>query len=270
MEHLEDARTYALKAQDGSTIAEIHYDMGGVSERWGRFEDAEEHFKQAALHARKVGDNVALGKAIYGQGRIKASLLRVNEAVALKKEALGILERTGDLNMIAKVTMAIGTDLRVLQDYDQCQAMHQRAVELASGCGDVSTLGYALSSLAATNLVLGKLGPAEEQIHSATRIFQKLNDQLMIGTLHMYRGFMFHFRGDWEWAKEEFQRSLGIVRDLHMQSVLAPYLLEIGRTYAARGDRTDAEKLLHEAAEVAQAIRNQNIVEQAMGELEKL
>jgi hypothetical protein len=92
----------------------------------------------------------------------------------------------------------------------------------------------------------------------------------MIGTLHLYRGFMFHVRGDWEWAKEEFQQSLGIIRQLQMQSVLAPFLLEIGRIYAGHGDRTEAQLIFKETVQVAESTHNRNIIEQATSELEKL
>ncbi|OPY31757.1 MAG: transcriptional regulator MalT [Methanomassiliicoccales archaeon PtaU1.Bin124] len=267
---LNEALRLSAMADDNATLAESHYYLGGVEERRGRYEEAEAHYRSTAEFAQKVGDRLAQGKALYGSGKLRAAQRMPDESIKLKKEALAVLERTGDLNIIAKVTMAIGSDLREMDSFEESLRMQQRAVELASNCGDVSTLGYALSNLAATNLMIGNLESADEQIRQATRIMQKLNDPLMLAALHIYRGFLFNMRGDWEWAKEEFQRGTDQLRALNLSSVLAPFLLEIGKTYAARGESAEAVHIFEQTARAAEESKNQRILVEIKKEMKKI
>ena len=80
-------------------------------------------------------------------------------------------------------------------------------------------------------LARNDLAKADELLHEATKLFIKLNDQVMISNMHFYRGFLYHMRGDWEWAKEEFKLSLDTLRGFDIPSRLARWLLEIASVY---------------------------------------
>ncbi|HSV41815.1 MAG TPA: tetratricopeptide repeat protein [Methanomassiliicoccales archaeon] len=249
--NLETALEYALKIGDLSTQAEINYDRGGLAERLGENVEAIRFFELAGEQARKAGDRLSLGRSLYGIGRVKGNLMEWDEAYLWKSEALTVLEKAGDANMIAKVSSSLGNNLRMMRRNDEALQMFERAIELANSVGDVNTLAYVLSNMAAAHLESNDLANAEDLIHQATRIFQKLNDRLMIATMHLYRGFLFQKRGDWEWARDEFRQTVEIMKGMGHTARLARWTYEVAKAYLQAGDLIEAEKMLNEAGAAA-------------------
>jgi tetratricopeptide (TPR) repeat protein len=269
-DNLNKASRIANDIRDAQTLADIYYDMGGLLERRGRFDEAVQNFEAAGDFARGIGDKIALGRSLYGLGRVKASLLEFTEAVRLKKEALNILERTGDVNMTSKVCIGIGNDMRAIKQGDEGLKYLERAVDLATSVGDINTLAYALSNEAAEYLARSNLPKAEELLHEATKLFIKLNDQLMISTMHFYRGFLYNMRGDWEWAKEEFRLSLEILRGFDLPSRLAHWLLEVATVYTENNEKDEAMKMYEEAYAIANRIGHERIMRDAKDSIAKI
>ncbi len=269
-QHLADASSIANDIRDSQTLADIYYDTGGLLERRGKFDEAVQNFEAAGDFARGVGDKIALGRSLYGLGRVKASLLEYTEAVRLKKEALNILERTGDVNMTSKVCIGIGNDMRSIKQGDEGLKYLDRAVDLATSVGDINTLAYALSNQAAEYLARNDLAKADELLHEATKLFIKLNDQVMISNMHFYRGFLYNMRGDWEWAKEEFKLSLDTLRGFDIPSRLALWLLEIAAVYMENNEKEEAMKLYEEAYSVASRIGHERIMRDAKDSMAKI
>ncbi|MFA5312675.1 MAG: tetratricopeptide repeat protein, partial [Methanomassiliicoccales archaeon] len=217
---LTKAFDLAEMSKDPLTLAEVHYDLGGLYDRRGMYNEAMRNFRSAESFADKVGNKTALGMALYGQGRVMAGLSDYSGAVEMKKKALSMLERVGDMSMIAKTYVGLANDLRHTGETDEALRCLNKAVDMASSVGDVSTLGYALSNMAAEYLERKDLEKAEKLIYQSIQIFEKIDDQLMLVSMHIYKSFLHRFKGDWEWSKEELQCSLQIARTLDAPSRL--------------------------------------------------
>ncbi|MBM4237588.1 MAG: tetratricopeptide repeat protein [Euryarchaeota archaeon] len=251
MPYLDRSMSLARELDDKHTLLEVYYDMGGIQERRGRFREAISSFTNAKELSEAIGEDVGLGKALYGLGRVHGQLLDQESAIAFKRKALEILERTGDTREIAKVCTSLGNDLWVMGRAEESLRIQERAIDLASASGDLNTVGYAMSNAAASYLEMGDLGRTEEMLDGAMSIFRKLNDVIMIATMHLYRGYLHEARREWEWAKEQFSSALDMLRGLEAPLKLGHWLFEVSQIYAENGERAEARTLLEEALRLA-------------------
>jgi len=258
------------KAMDTHTLVEVLYDLGGMSERMGRCEEAINYFIRSEDLAKSIGDDVGLGKALYGIGRSYAQLKDYTSAIGYKKEALEALKRTGNTDEIAKVNTSLGIDLKESGDVEEGLECEMKAIELARSSGNLTTLGYAFSNAAAFHIELGNLEEGENLVEQATKIFEKLQDRIVISTLHLYRGFIYSKRNEWPWAKEEFSKGLSILRTLEVPLKLSNWLYEIAQVYLEHDDVEEAVKLFWEALEIASRTGHENLrkeVEEAIASI---
>lgn len=267
-EYLQEGRRLAEEGDDIHTLVDIFYDMGGLHERIGENDLAIEFFNRSRELAHSIGEEMGEGKALYGIGRVYENLLDYDTAIKFKKEALLVLEKIGDANETAKVSTSLGNDLRALGDMDNSLKYQEKAINLAQSVGDLTTLGYAFSNAAASYLEMGVLGESEELIDRASDIFSKLDDRIMVSTMHLYRGYLYSKKNDWEWAKDEFQTSLTILRKLGVPIKLSYWLYEIGQVYLQNNDEKEAIVLFEEALDIATKMNHENLTRDLVQTLE--
>jgi tetratricopeptide (TPR) repeat protein len=256
---LNRSMSIAKELKDDHTLVEVYYDMGGICERRGRFQEASSYFTSSKELAQSLGDDVGLGKALYGLGRVYSQLLEHESAVEYKDEALQILEKTGNVKEIAKVCTGLANDLRVVGRIEESLEMQERAIELASSVGDLNIMGYAISNSAAVYLEMGNQERTEELLDMAIPIYARLNDRIMVATMHLYRGYLYNLKKEWDWAKEQFRQSLDILRQLDVPMRLSHWLFEISQVHIENGEFEEARDLLDEAFALAAQGGNENL-----------
>jgi tetratricopeptide (TPR) repeat protein len=270
LEYLRKSRGLSEEGDDVHTLVDVLYDLGGLNERTGKSEEAIGHFELSRDRARSIGNEMGEGRALYGIGRVYEGLMDYEQAIRFKKQALSVMERIGDANEIAKVCTSIGNDLRAIGDMESSLGYQDRAIELAQSVGDLTTLGYAFSNAAASYLEMGVLGESEKLIERASGIFDKLDDTIMISTMHLYKGYLHYKRDDWEWAKDEFTISLEILRGMEAPIKLCYWLYEIGQVYVEKEEGQEAFFLFSEALDIATKLGHDNLckdLKEAMGPL---
>jgi tetratricopeptide (TPR) repeat protein/nucleoside-triphosphatase THEP1 len=249
--HLEEARRAAEGLDDRHLLTLVYYDLGGVAEKEGDTDQAVALFERSRDVARSVGDDVGMGKALYGMGRIRGEMLDLGGAITAKKEALSALERTGEADETAKVLMSLGSDLRNAGRMEEAIRALERSVQLADGVGNLNTQMHALFNAGSMYIETGQLDKAEEALDQIAPISQKLNDKVMVAAVHLYRGYLYHYRRSWEWAKDEFRISLDMLRSSDSPHRLGNWLYEIGVLYIENSDFGEALTLLNEALRIA-------------------
>ncbi len=262
MDLMNAAKEIAESIPDQQTLAQVLYDMGGVMERRGATEEAIQFFQESEHQAEEIGEDVFRGKALYGLGRAYAQQREMGKAIALKRLALEVLEKTGDANEIAKVCSSLGNDLLNEGAREEAIGILERSVGLANSIGDLNTMGYTLANLAAFYIEVGNLDRAEVLLDQASQISMKLNEQYLIAALHLYRGYLYHKRGEWDWAKESFSTALEELRALHAPTRLSHWLHEVGKVYSENAEYEGARALLIEAREIARSTGQSSMLAQ--------
>jgi tetratricopeptide (TPR) repeat protein len=264
MTHLQMGLKVSTEVGDKHTLAAINYDLGGIAERRGKYEEAEGYFRTSQRLAEEIGDRAAIANALYGLGRVLASRLEHTEAVRIKLKALEALAHTGGTRVEAKLQISLGNDLCDLQRLPEALEHFSRAVELSSSLGDVGALVFALSNQAAALIEMQELEKALEMLQTCQQINKKINDPFIGASLHLYRGYVYRRKGDWDWAKGEFARCLEIMRTIEVPMKLSQFLFEIAKMYLEEGEQTQGRALLMEAYQVASAIGHKGLMDETM------
>lgn len=220
--------------------------------------------------SKMTGDDTGMAKSMYGLAQVLDSQHRFDESIVMKKEVLRILERFGDLAVISKVCTSLGNDLRQKNKFEEANEYQEKAVKLARQVGDLNTLGFALANSAAICIEEGNLLRGEEMVDAATVIFKKLNDLLMLSTLHLYRGYIYDKKKEWEWAKVEFKASLDIIRSIDMPVRLSEWLFQVAQAYMENDEAEETLKLLQEAYKVAESVGNERLMKETLSNIERL
>ncbi|MBI0584171.1 MAG: tetratricopeptide repeat protein [Methanomassiliicoccus sp.] len=246
-EYLVRSLELAKDVRDPHTLVETYYDLGGVLQNRGRHQDAMTAFHRSMELAQNNLDDMGLGMALYGIGRVLSSLLDHQQAIKYKKEALEVIERTGDVDNIARICIGLGTSLAEVHRYAEAVKYHERAVEMGRTSGNLELQGYALRNAVVVYVEMDELDRAQEYINLATKIFEKLNNQILMADMHLMRGYIYNKKMEWEWAKVEFTDALGTIRRMDAPLLLGRWLFEIAQQFIKNGDRAGATDLLNEA-----------------------
>jgi tetratricopeptide (TPR) repeat protein len=268
--HLQNGLAIATEIGDKHTLAYINYDLGGISERRGRYEEAEKYFRTSQRLAEEIGDRAAVANALYGLGRVLGSLMKSEEAVSIKRKALDVLSHSGGTRVEAKLQMSVGNDLCDLGRVNESLEHFSRAVELSSSLGDVAALAFALSNHAAALIELHDFDKALEMLATSQQINRKLNDPFVGATIHLYRGYVYRQKGNWDWAKGEFDLCLETMRKIEVPMKLSQFLFEIGKMHVEEGETAKGKALLMEAYQVASAIGHRGLMDETMKAMQSM
>ena len=262
LDHLYQAKSLAGSLGDAHTLSLVLYDIGGVLERSGKPVEALAMFQESERLAAQIGEDASHGKALHGIGRAYAQRREMQKAIAFKRAALEVLERSGDANEVAKVCASLGGDLLNEGLKEEAISILERAVERANSVGNLNTLVYALANLAAAQIEIGIVDKVETVIDQAFAIANKLNERYILATLHLYRGYVYHKRREWEWAKESYGTALKGMRSINSPTRLSHWLYEIAKVYVENGDLEEAHALLDESLGISISAEQVDLVRQ--------
>jgi len=255
---------------DKHTLVNVHYGLGGIMQDRGRSNEALAKYQLSYEIARSIGDHANMGRALYGIGRIYTGMMDHARALNAKKEALEEVERTGDVDEITKVCIGIGVTLGDMDNDAEAVRYYERAVKMGQLSGNMFLRGYATRNLAGSLLELGDLSHAEELLDSVAELFRKLGNPHLVADVHLTQGYIHSRRNDWEWAKEEFNIALNIVRQMSMPLILSRWLFEISHEYINNGDREGASQLLNEALQLSSDGAAEKLRKEVEGALERI
>jgi tetratricopeptide (TPR) repeat protein len=250
-ERLATSLQLAGQLSDRRLLVEAYYDLGGVLRSRGRYLEALDYFVKSRDLASQSFDDAGMGKALYGMGQVYSSLMDHEKAIQCKKEGLGYIERTGDVDDITRVLIGLGGSLADLAKFAEAARYEEKAIEMGRISGNLELQGYAFRNASNIMLELDELDQAEEYLNSAMKIFEKLNNRFNLADLHMIRGGIYNKRMEWEWAKEEFQTAIEMVRKINAPLILGSMLYEIAQEYLKGGDQEGASVLLKEALSIS-------------------
>jgi tetratricopeptide (TPR) repeat protein len=268
--YLSLALDLAKKTEEKHTLADVYNDLGAVWMRRGRWDEASANYSKSMELSKMIGDDAILGKSMYGLSMTLDGQHHFDKSIPMKKEVLRILEHSGDINMLSKVSTSLGNDLRQIEKYEEAYEYQEKAISLARMAGDLNSLGFALANSAAICIEEGNFLRGEEMIDSATSIFKKLNDLLMLSTLHLYRGYLYSKKKEWEWAKVEFKESIDIIRSINMPVRLSEWLYHIAKAYIDNDDLEQGLQLLQESYCVAESIGHDKLMKDAKTSIEMM
>jgi hypothetical protein len=104
------------------------------------------------------------------------------------------------------------------------------------------------------------VGLAEANLAEATRIFEKLGENVPLGMCRISMGFVNESRGDWDGAKAQLRAGLRTLRDDHSPLDLLNSTISVAVLFAKHGERKEASQLFSSSRSIAKRLGRDDMV----------
>jgi tetratricopeptide (TPR) repeat protein len=221
MGHWQDLTTtlrIALEAvrrlADRGGEARIHRGLARAYARIGRHEDAYDHLRRALRLYQEDGDYIGQASAHRNIAYVHERQVRYRDALAHEQRALALFEAANDKAGQARCLNGLGWYHALLGEYEQGIDYCQRALSLHEPT-NVHAQAVTWDSLGYAHHKLGHHHKAIACYQRALDLYRETGDRLYEAGALRYVGDCHHAAGDTDTAREEWQRALSILEDLH-------------------------------------------------------
>jgi tetratricopeptide (TPR) repeat protein len=208
VQNYEAALAYAAN----SAIARLEHKLGGVYDRWGRWDRAESHFAAGlqAAGGRQPPILADWSLSLYRRGKRE-------RAQQLIQEALAEAERAGDPRALAQCHNIMGIFARAQGDPRTARDQLLHSLEYAVSIDDRSAQAAALNNLALALADTEQLEQAIASARQAIEISESVRDRHRSAALHSNLADLLHRAGEEEQAKEHLRQSAELFAEVGIE-----------------------------------------------------
>ena len=271
----EEAKEIFERIFDKRGIADAINGLGSLEWRRGNYRKAIKHLEKVRRMGEDMGDDRLIGKAYMGIANVYDEMGNQEEGIYNSELALKYLEKTGDKKGIVTIYNNMGVTYARMADmdgdmkaYEKSRGYYEKCIELAKELDYVVMEGWASFNLAETLAKMGKFDEAIKTAEHSMQIFEKLGDKLGLSGALMSFAVIYREKGDYEKAKDYFERTIKLRRELRTPYRIADALYEYGLMLMKINDK-EAKKALEEAAKIFEEIGNKERAEDARTAMKK-
>jgi len=247
---------------------------GRLAEALGDYTEAAAMFERAVAILRSREESVDLAAALNGLAYTRLSSGDLDGAEALYDEARAIAERVGSDEAVAGALLGRGTVAANAERWEDAIAWCERALPLVRAIGEPAGLGLALTTLAGSEIPAERYDDAERHLSEALELRRRTGDRMGEAvTLNALGELARRARGDRVRAREMFERSLAIRRDIGHAAGIATMLNNLATVLDDPVEQRDAfarsveiRRRLGNDALTAMALRNLAVPTRTMGD----
>ena len=213
---------------------QIHFEMGGLYESKGAFEQAHEQYaKVLAQDPNYVDALLATGRVEIKRGNPQGSLEYLNRALSL---AIQLENPQGK----ATVLQAIGIAYKDLNKPDEALRYYNESLAIKRQIGDQRGIAASLNEIAQIQDLLGKKDDALASYQEALRVRRKIGDKAGVGNTLIDLGAFYQEQGRYDTALSLFKESLQLQLEIGNENYEALCHNNIGNIYFLQGQYDDA------------------------------
>jgi len=189
------------------------------------------------------------GRAWLGQGK-------TTEAIADFNAFLQNVSNIGDEAMIAEAHYWMGASLAVAIKCEEAELHLLKAIEMARKIGSKLVEGRSLSSLAYSLLWtdLDDLEESRMRLEESSRICKEIGDKATDACNHLWLGFHYNIRGDFNLAEENFNEGLALAEEVGDNFHRLNALVLLGLAQAGKGEYNDAISTLQNGLQLSKEL----------------
>ncbi|MBS0487460.1 MAG: GGDEF domain-containing protein [Proteobacteria bacterium] len=219
--------------------------LGVVARRRGRLDDAQAHAQRALALQRALGQEAGTATALSNLGTLARDRGDYASALDLFRQALAIRERNDDqleltLRNLALIYRDLGDDTAA-RDY------FTRALDVARRHGDSANYAATLGTWAGYLVDSGEFAPALAAAEESLAVSGAIGDRPSVGFDLLNSGRALLGLGRLAEADTRLHDALAIGRELNQHEIIAHSQVSLAEVALARGDATQANKLLQAA-----------------------
>lgn len=157
---------------------------GGLEWWAGNMDGAAAHYLEALALTRNFGNDAQQANALYNAG-MAVGFSNPGNGTELLAEGLAIAGRTGNVRAASQCRWAMASAHQFDHDFERAHRELSTALAGFRSVGDAFMTNWTLRDLGSVEMVLGRLGDAEEHLSAAIDFFSATGD--LSGTLLLLR-----------------------------------------------------------------------------------
>jgi tetratricopeptide (TPR) repeat protein len=209
VQNYEAALAYAANR----AMARLEHKLGGVYDRWGRWDRAESHFaagSQAAAPGERAPILADWSLSLHRRGQR-------DRAQQLIQEALAEAEGAGDRRALAQCQNIMGIFARARGDPQAAKDQLLHSLEYAVSIDDRSAQAAALNNLALALADAEQLERAIAAARQALELCESVRDRHRSAALHSNLADLLHRAGQEQQAKEHLRQSAELFAEVGIE-----------------------------------------------------
>ncbi len=255
----------ALGDRDGlrrtvAQIGRVHARRGTPDEGIVRIQSLLRTADAEPASASLAGLFVALADLYYASGRYRDQLAAAERGAALARAA-------GDDRLVAQAEQWRSTALLSLGQPEQGLSALEDVLPRAEELGDLSSHMHALDHIALAYMQRGELAKSRAYIERGLAVAAITGDMVQTAFMTYYQGVLDMLAGEWKQAREQFERSVSMVRQLPSSWTSAYPLLGLGSLCLYEGRWQEASHFLQEALTIGERSGDLQALRQAVAAL---
>ncbi len=259
---VEDLAHHFTSAPHGAGLDKaIHYSVEAARKSMGLFahEEAVRYYRNAVELLDEVGDARRLAETHLALGEPFIYLGNTAAAVAAYERALKFYERQGAPADVARVHRLIGRALQRHWEFYDAIPHLERALEDLHADEHVSDVIQTHLDLSRAKTFTGKLDEAKLHADQARDLAKAHGAVGMEAAAHASLGLIAHWQIDLDGAKLHYKEAIKLARDVRDPEAyfaLQRSLNNMAGLHRTRGEHAEAKRLLLEALEAGQRVRD--------------
>jgi CHAT domain-containing protein len=229
--------------------------LGVAYNSLGNYAKAIEYTQQSLAIAREIKDRQREGAALGNLGNTYGSLGDYTKAIEYTEQWLAIAREIKDRQQEGRALGHLGAAYGSLGDYTKAIEYTQQHLAIAREIKDRLGEGNALGNLGVAYYSLGNSAKAIEYKQQRLVIAREIKDRLGEGNTLGNLGVAYASLGNSAKAIDYAQQRLVIAREIKDRSGEGAALNNLGAAFLKAGNLTEAEKMLIDAIQVSESIR---------------
>jgi CHAT domain-containing protein len=221
----------------------------------GDYAKAIEYTQQQLAIAREIKDRRGEGSALDSLGDAYKSLGDYAKAIEYSQQSLAIAREIKHRRGEGSALHRLGIAYLNLGNYTKSIEYSQQSLAIARETKDRQGEGNALGSLGVAYLNLGNYTKGIEYSQQSLAIARETKDRQNEGTAQANLGIAYSYLGNYTKGIEYTQQSLAIAREIKNRRGEGLALNNLGVAFFKAGNLTEAEKMLVNAIQVKESMR---------------
>ncbi|HEX9924261.1 MAG TPA: tetratricopeptide repeat protein, partial [Anaerolineae bacterium] len=245
----------ATTRQRDKLLAELLARRGGLLDRLGLYEQAQELLQQSLAMFEHLGAHQETAFPLYHLGYIAFVLGDYEAAKNFAQESLALFRANDDRWGIAPVLNTLGDILIALGIVEEAQYVFQESLEIATDLELRAGVGWSHQGLGDTNRLLKDYAVSQAHYEQGLAIFTEVDAREgMAWALHGL-GDVARERQDYRQAAQYQQQSLDLFEEIGDLNAMSETLNALGNTAYALADYDQARVYFQRALQVAVEVR---------------
>lgn len=227
--------------------------LGVVTTNQFDLESSQNYLAQALQIKHLIGDRYGEGVTLLNLGVVSERAHKLETAIKYFQRSLEICREIEDEEGVEAALIGIGNNYHALGDYSHAREILEQALAISRKIGDRHGELSILNSLGELFNELGQPGSGNEFCRQSIRICDEIGARSEAGYAWFFLGRSLELLGLVGEARQAYQHSLEIRRELRQANLMVDSQAGLARTHLTLGDRRQAMELSRSVIETIQS-----------------